>query len=145
MPLSYKGELIEDFSVTFKDGKVSAVSAKRNQNLLEQMIAMDEGAKMLGEVALVPFESPIRQSGVLFYNTLFDENAACHLALGRGFSNAIKNYDKYTKEDFARLGVNESMIHVDFMIGTKNLPSPDLAVMDVKSRFSNTAVGHFNQ
>jgi aminopeptidase len=121
MPLSYKGELIEDFSVTFKDGKVSAVSAKRNQNLLEQMIAMDEGAKMLGEVALVPFESPIRQSGVLFYNTLFDENAACHLALGRGFSNAIKNYDKYTKEDFARLGVNESMIHVDFMIGTREL------------------------
>jgi len=121
MPLSYKGELIEDFSVTFKDGKVSAVSAKRNQNLLEQMISMDEGAKMLGEVALVPFESPIRQSGVLFYNTLFDENAACHLALGRGFSNAIKNYDKYSKEDFAKLGVNESMIHVDFMIGTREL------------------------
>jgi len=121
MPLSYKGELIEDFSVTFKDGKVSAVSAKRNQNLLEQMIGMDEGAKMLGEVALVPFESPIRQSGVLFYNTLFDENAACHLALGRGFSNAIKNYDKYSKEDFAKLGVNESMIHVDFMIGTREL------------------------
>lgn len=121
MPLSYKGELIEDFSVTFKDGKVSAVSAKRNQNLLEQMIAMDEGAKMLGEVALVPFESPIRQSGVLFYNTLFDENAACHLALGRGFSNAIKNYDKYNQEDFAKIGVNESMIHVDFMIGTREL------------------------
>lgn len=121
MPLSYKGELIEDFSVTFKDGKVSEVSAKRNQNLLEQMIGMDEGAKMLGEVALVPYESPIRQSGVLFYNTLFDENAACHLALGRGFSNAIKNYDKYSKEDFAKLGVNESMIHVDFMIGTREL------------------------
>ena len=121
MPLSYKGELIEDFSVTFKDGKVSEVFAKRNQHLLEQMVNMDEGAKMLGEVALVPFESPIRQSGVLFYNTLFDENAACHLALGRGFTNAITNYEKYNKEDFAKLGVNESMIHVDFMIGTREL------------------------
>lgn len=121
MPLSYKGELIEDFSVTFKDGKVSEVSAKRNQHLLEQMVKMDEGASMLGEVALVPFESPIRQSGVLFYNTLFDENAACHLALGRGFSNAIKNYEKYGKDEFVKLGVNESMIHVDFMIGTREL------------------------
>ncbi len=121
MPLSYKGELIEDFSVTFKDGRVSAVKAARNQHLLEQMITMDEGAKMLGEVALVPFESPIRQSGVLFYNTLFDENAACHLALGRGFTNAIRNYDKYKKDDFPRLGINDSMIHVDFMIGSREL------------------------
>jgi aminopeptidase len=121
MPLSYKGELIEDFSVTFKDGRVSQVKAKRNQHLLEQMVNMDEGARMLGEVALVPFESPIRQSGVLFYNTLFDENAACHLALGRGFTNAIVDYEKYGKEDFARLGINESMIHVDFMIGSREL------------------------
>jgi aminopeptidase len=121
MPLSYKGELIEDFSVTFKDGRVSEVKAKRNQHLLEQMVNMDEGARMLGEVALVPFESPIRQSGVLFYNTLFDENAACHLALGRGFSNCIANYEKYKKEDFARLGINDSMIHVDFMIGSRDL------------------------
>jgi aminopeptidase len=121
MPLSYRGELIEDFSVTFKDGRVSEVHAKKNQALLEQMISMDEGAKMLGEVALVPFESPIRQSGVLFFNTLFDENAACHLALGRGFSNAVKGYDKMKKADFDRLGVNDSMIHVDFMIGSRTL------------------------
>ncbi|MFA5235567.1 MAG: aminopeptidase [Bacilli bacterium] len=121
MPLSYKGELIEDFSITFKDGRVSQVKAKRNQHLLEQMVNMDEGALMLGEVALVPFESPIRQSGVLFFNTLFDENAACHLALGRGFTNTIVNYEKYQKEDFARLGINDSMIHVDFMIGSREL------------------------
>lgn len=121
MPLSYRGELIEDFSVTFKSGKVSEVAAKRNQSLLEQMVKMDEGASMLGEVALVPYESPIRKSGVLFYNTLFDENAACHFALGRGFSNAVKGFEKMKQEDFKALGVNESMIHVDFMIGTRDL------------------------
>ena len=82
---------------------------------------MDEGSHYLGECALVPYDSPIRNSGLLFYNTLFDENAACHLALGEGFSNCIKDYDKYTLEECRNMGVNESMIHEDFMIGTADL------------------------
>ena len=118
-PLSYNGELIEDFSVTFKDGKVSEVHAKTNQKLLEQMISMDEGAKMLGEVALVPYSSPISQSGILFYNTLYDENAACHVALGLGFKELIDV--NLTTEQAKEKGINDSMIHVDFMIGTKDL------------------------
>ncbi len=120
-PLSYQGALIENFYVKFKDGKVCEVFAEKNQDLLSQMINMDDGAKMLGECALVPFDSPINNSGILFYNTLFDENASCHLALGRGFSNCIKDFDKYSKQEFDDMGVNTSMIHVDFMIGSKSL------------------------
>ena len=82
---------------------------------------MDEGAAYLGECALVPYDSPIRESGILFYNTLFDENAACHLALGMGFSNCIKDYEKYTLEECRQKGINESMEHEDFMIGSKDL------------------------
>ena len=89
-PLSYNGELIEDFSVRFKDGKVVEVKAKKNQKLLEQMVKMDEGASMLGECALIAYDTPIRKTGLLFYNTLFDENAACHFALGAGFPDCIK-------------------------------------------------------
>ena len=120
-PLSYQGALIENFWIRFKDGKVNEVYAEKNEELLRQMVSMDEGAKMLGECALVPFDSPINNSGILFYNTLFDENASCHLALGRGFSNCIKDYDKYTQQDFDNMGVNNSMIHVDFMIGSDSL------------------------
>lgn len=120
-PLSYQGVLIEDFSMEFKDGKVVKVSAKKNQAQLEQMVSMDDGAKMLGECALVPQNSPIAESKLLFFNTLFDENASCHLALGRGFSNCIKDYEKYTQDDFDKMGVNTSMIHVDFMIGSDTL------------------------
>ncbi len=120
-PLSYRGELIENFSVTFKEGKAVEVKAEKNEALLKQMISMDAGASYLGECALVPFDSPINNSGVLFFNTLYDENASCHLALGRGFSNCVKDYEKYTKEDFAKMGINDSMIHVDFMIGAKDL------------------------
>ena len=82
---------------------------------------MDEGSHYLGECALVPHNSPISNSGLLFFNTLFDENAACHLALGEGFSNCIKDYEKYTLEECRKMGVNESMIHEDFMIGTASL------------------------
>ena len=82
---------------------------------------MDEGAAFLGECALVPYSSPIRQSELLFYNTLFDENAACHLALGRGFNNCVRDYDQYTFEEVKAMGVNDSMIHEDFMIGTEDL------------------------
>ena len=85
------------------------------------MIAMDEGAACLGECALVPYDSPIRNSGILFYNTLFDENAACHLALGRGFIDSIKDYGNYSLEECHEMGINESMIHVDFMIGTEDM------------------------
>ncbi len=120
-PLSYRGELIENFSIRFEAGKAVEVRAERNEDLLREMISMDEGAAYLGEVALVPYDSPIRNSGVLFYNTLFDENAACHLALGHGFTNVLVDYDKYTTEECYQKGITDSMIHVDFMIGTADL------------------------
>ncbi len=121
MPLSYKGQLIENFSIRFEKGCAVRVQAEKNQELLEQMIAMDEGAARLGECALVPCDSPIHKTGILFYETLFDENAACHLALGRGFSNCIRDYEKYTSAQLTEMGINQSMIHVDFMIGTDDL------------------------
>ena len=120
-PLSYRGELIENFSVRFESGKVVEVHAQKGEELLKKLISMDEGAAMLGECALVAQNSPIAKSGLLFYNTLFDENAACHLALGKGFSNCIKDYDKYTLEECRSMGINDSMIHEDFMIGTDDL------------------------
>lgn len=120
-PLSYQGEVIDNFSVRFENGKVVEVKAEQNEELLKKLVGMDEGAAYLGECALVPYDSPIRNSGVLFYTTLFDENAACHLALGRGFTNTIKDFDKYTLEELHEKGINDSMIHVDFMIGTEDL------------------------
>ncbi|MEN9819677.1 MAG: hypothetical protein RL379_455 [Bacillota bacterium] len=120
-PLSYQGELIENFAVTFAGGKVVKVEAKKNQKLLEQMVKMDEGASRIGELALVPFDSPIQQSGLLFYNTLFDENAACHIALGRAYVNSIKGYATMTPQQLTEIGCNRSMIHVDFMIGSRDL------------------------
>ena len=120
-PLSYNGQLIEGFSIRFENGKVSEVKAKKNQKLLEQMVNMDEGAKMLGEVALVPFDSPIQNSGLLFYETLFDENAACHLALGQGFKELLPDGASLSTEEAKEHGLNDSMIHVDFMIGTNDL------------------------
>lgn len=120
-PLSYQGELIEDFSVTFAGGKVVKVEAKKNQKLLEQLVSMDEGASRIGELALVPFDSPIQQSGLLFFNTLFDENASCHIALGRAYVNSIKGYAKMTPQQLTDIGCNRSMIHVDFMIGSQDL------------------------
>lgn len=120
-PLSFQGQLIENFSITFKNGKVSSVKAEKGQESLEELVGMDEGAKMLGEVALVPFESPINQTGLLFYNTLYDENAVCHLALGHGFTNLVKGYEKYTQEELFKMGVNDSNLHVDFMIGSEDL------------------------
>ena len=120
-PLSYNGELIENFSIRFENGKAVQVQAEKNEELLQRMITMDEGASYLGECALVPYNSPIRESNLLFYNTLFDENAACHLALGEGFANCIKNYDKYTLQECREKGINSSLIHEDFMIGTATL------------------------
>lgn len=120
-PLSYNGELIENFSVRFENGKAVEVHADKNEALLQKMISMDEGAAYLGECALVPVNSPISESGLLFYNTLFDENAACHLALGMGFANTIRGYEEKTLDECRKLGVNDSMIHVDFMIGYEGL------------------------
>lgn len=120
-PLSYNGELIENFSVRFENGKAVEVRAEKNQALLEQMIAMDEGSAYLGECALVPVNSPIAESGMLFYNTLFDENAACHLALGMGFADTIRGFEDKTLDECRELGVNDSMEHVDFMIGYEGL------------------------
>ena len=120
LPLSYRGQLIENFNIRFENGRAVEAHAEKGEELLNQMITMDEGAAHLGEVALVPYSSPISQSGILFYNTLFDENASCHLALGRAFYNNVKDYEKYSKEEMEQL-VNNSMIHVDFMIGTKDL------------------------
>lgn len=120
-PLSYRGTMIENFSVRFENGRVSEVHAEKGEAALKTMVNMDEGAKMLGECALVPYDSPIRNSGIMFYNTLFDENAACHLALGDGFANCIRDYDKYTLEQCREMGINMSMIHEDFMIGSEDL------------------------
>ena len=120
-PLSYGGELIENFWIRFEKGRAVACGAEKNEALLKSIIAMDEGAAYLGECALVPYDSPINRCGVLFYNTLFDENACCHLALGRGYSNTIENFADYMKSDFVEMGVNDSDIHVDFMIGAEDL------------------------
>ena len=120
-PLSYQGQLIENFSVRFEGGKAVEVHAEKNEELLKKLISMDEGAAYLGECALVPYDSPIQKSGLLFYETLFDENAACHLALGMGFADTIKDFEKYTLEECRKMGVNDSMIHEDFMIGAADL------------------------
>lgn len=120
-PLSYQGQLIENFSVRFENGKAVDVRAEKNQTLLEQMISMDDGAAYLGECALVPVDSPISESEMLFYDTLFDENAACHLALGAGFADTIKGFENMTLDECRALGINDSMNHEDFMIGYDGL------------------------
>lgn len=120
-PLSYRGTMIENFSIRFENGAVTQVHAEKGEDALRSLVAMDEGSKMLGECALVPYDSPIRSSGIMFYNTLFDENAACHLALGDGFTGCIKDYEKYTLEQCREMGINNSMIHEDFMIGSADL------------------------
>lgn len=120
-PLSYQGKLIEDFWIRFENGKVAEVHAERNQDVLEKMVAMDEGAGYLGECALIAYDSPINNTGVLFYNTLFDENASCHLALGRGFNECLEGFENMTVEECEKAGINSSMIHVDFMIGSEDM------------------------
>ena len=116
-PLSYEGQLIENFSMRFEGGKVVEAHAEKGEELLNTMLSMDEGAAYLGECALVPQKSPICESGLLFYNTLFDENAACHLAVGAGFTDTIRDHHSKTLEECRALGINDSMIHEDFMIG----------------------------
>ena len=120
-PLSYQGQLIDKFWIKFHEGKAVEWNAEVNNELLTKLITMDEGSAYLGECALVPYDSPIRQSGILFYNTLFDENAACHLALGMGFADTIENFHEKTLAECRALGVNDSMIHEDFMIGSEDM------------------------
>lgn len=120
-PLSYHGQLIDGFWIRFEGGKAVEVHAEQGEELLKGMIAMDEGAAYLGECAFVPQDSPIAQSGLLFYNTLYDENAACHLALGDGYADTIENYQNRTLEECRALGLNDSMIHEDFMIGCDSM------------------------
>ena len=120
-PLSFQGQLIEDFSMRFENGRVVEVRAAKGQQLLEQIVNMDQGSCSLGECALVPRESPIHLSGKLFYNTLFDENAACHLALGKGFGECVEGFEDMTREELFALGLNDSVTHVDFMIGSDDL------------------------
>ena len=117
-PLSHQGTMIEGIKVRFEGGRVVEAKADRGQEVLQRMIDTDDGARRLGEVALVPHSSPIAQSGLLFSNTLFDENAACHIALGQAYSSCLKNGDKLRPEELAKLGANESLIHVDWMIGS---------------------------
>ncbi len=120
-PLSHNGVLIEDFKIYFEHGRVVKAEAKKGIEELQKIIDTDEGSHHLGEVALVPYNSPINLSGVLFYNTLFDENAACHLALGEAFKDNIRGYETMSDEDFDKIGINKSLTHVDFMVGTKDL------------------------
>ena len=116
-PLSYNGQLIDNFFMRFEGGKVVESGAETGAELLETLLNMDEGARYLGECALVPQHSPICESGLLFYNTLFDENAACHLAIGMGYADTIRDHHNKTLEECRALGINDSMIHEDFMIG----------------------------
>lgn len=120
-PLNYGGTLIEDFSITFEKGKIIDFSAKSGYEALKNLISIDEGAKYLGEIALVPFDSPISNLGILFYNTLFDENASCHLAIGQAYSSCIQNGDKLSSKEMEEVGMNDSLTHVDFMFGTSDL------------------------
>ena len=120
-PLSWNSQLIENFSITFEGGKAVSCKAEKGQELLEKMITMDEGAARLGECALVPKESPVNRCGFLFYNTLFDENACSHVALGMGFKEVLPGGDDMTMEEAQKHGINDSIIHVDFMIGADDL------------------------
>lgn len=127
-PLSYNGNVIDEFSLTFKDGRIVDFSAAKGYDTLKSIIDTDEGSHFLGEVALVPFDSPISKSGILFYNTLFDENASCHLAIGKAYCVCLKDGENMKEEELDKLGVNDSLAHVDFMIG-----SHDLEITGVKA------------
>ena len=120
-PYVYNGQLIEGFSVTFKDGVVVDYSAEKNAELLAQLLDSDEGARRIGEIALVPASSPINRSGLLFYNTLFDENAACHIAFGAGYPTTVKGGAAMTTEELLACGVNDSAIHEDVMVGAEDM------------------------
>ena len=122
-PLSVMGKVVDKFAFKFENGKIVEVKAEKEEHkeVLEKLISLDEGARQLGEVALVPFDSPVNQTGLLFYNTLYDENACCHLAIGRAFEECIRDFKNKSEEEIKAIDLNKSMIHVDFMIGTADL------------------------
>lgn len=120
-PLSYQGQIIDKFYIDFKDGKAVKWGAEKGEELLTKMLTMDEGASYIGELALIPCNSPINNSGVLFYETLFDENASCHVAMGMGFTECIEGYENMSMEECHEKGINDSIIHVDFMIGSEDM------------------------
>ena len=120
-PLSYQGTLIDNIKVTFKDGKITEAHASKGEEVLQKVLKSDEGASRIGEVALVPHSSPISQSGIIFYNTLFDENAASHIALGQCYSKCFKGDLDLSKEEITKRGGNSSMIHIDWMIGSNEI------------------------
>lgn len=120
-PLVYQGSLIEGMRLRFEQGRVASFSATHGEEKLRELLATDEGACHLGEVALVPYDSPIRESGLLFYNTLFDENAACHLAFGKAYPTCLRGGDGMKSVELLRRGVNDSLLHEDFMVGSRDL------------------------
>ncbi|KLO22925.1 aminopeptidase [Marinitoga sp. 1155] len=120
-PLVYGGNVIDGFTMEFKDGKIVKVTAEKGEDILKQAISLDEGASYLGEVALVPVDSPIYQLNVVFYNTLFDENAASHFAFGRAYSTCVENGENMNEEELKTVGLNNSITHVDFMIGNEEM------------------------
>lgn len=120
-PLSYQGNLIEDFQLTFENGKIVQAVAKKGEATLKQLIATDEGSHFLGELALVPDQSPISQSNIIFFNTLFDENASNHLAIGNAYPTNLRDGITMSKEELEKHGLNTSMVHVDFMIGSNEM------------------------
>ena len=135
MPLNHNGNLIEDFWFQFKDGVVVDYGARQGLATLKELLETDEGARMLGEVALVPHDSPISNQGILFYNTLFDENASCHFALGKAYPTCVQGGPDMSKQQLADSGVNDSLIHVDFMVG-----SSDLSITGIRKDGSETPV-----
>jgi len=120
-PLSFGGNIIDNFKIIFKEGRVSSISAEQGEEFLQRLIDTDEGAKYIGEVALVPHNSPISQSNVLFYNTLFDENASNHLALGSAYAFCLVGGKMMTRDELKNAGLNQSITHVDFMIGSEEM------------------------
>lgn len=120
-PLNYGGSLIDAFTLTFKDGKVIEASAKQGEETLKNLLEQDEGASRIGEIALVPHESPVSQTGLIFYNTLFDENASCHIALGKAYPTNVEGGAKMNEAELDESGINDSIVHVDFMIGSEEM------------------------
>jgi aminopeptidase len=127
-PLVYNGNLIDNFHITFKDGHAIESKAETGDDVLKQILSMDEGASRLGEVALIPYHSPISLSHILFYETLFDENASCHLAFGKAYPTCLSGGSGMDDQELRAHGLNDSMIHVDFMVG-----SDDLSIMGTKA------------
>lgn len=120
-PLSYGGNVIDGFSITFEQGRITNVSAEQGQEALEYLISLDEGAKYLGEVALVPHKSPISESGILYFNTLFDENASNHLAIGTAYAFCLEGGKEMNQDELTARGLSNSVTHVDFMIGSAEM------------------------